>query len=210
MMKLKCFFISSVFLLLSQNLIAQKQKLDYPEDWIAKINNQTKNVNSLQAQFKQEKVLSFLDGAVVSEGEFWFLQPNRIRWEYQKPYAYTMIMNNGMLTVKDDGTEFTSDLSSNQMFEQMNSLITGSIQGHLLSEEQSYDKEFYQDEHHIIIRLFPKDDQLAAYLDYMEIWFSKENINVKIMLIHEPSGDYTRMIFTDIKTNKNIDSDVFE
>jgi outer membrane lipoprotein carrier protein len=190
-------------------LWAQEQQLENPQEWIAKIESQTKTVVSLQAKFEQQKVLSFLDGAVISQGEFWFLQPNKIRWEYQKPYHYTMIMNDGKLIVTDGGTRFTSDLRSNQMFDQMNSLITGSIRGDLLSDDKNYRKEFYQNEGHIIARFYPNDEQLSSYLDYMEIWFSKVNLSVKVMLMHEPSGDYTKMIFSDIKQNKNIKSDVF-
>ncbi|MCK5777111.1 MAG: outer membrane lipoprotein carrier protein LolA [Bacteroidales bacterium] len=210
MIKIKNAFLFVVLLLTSVFLTAQEQRLENPQDWMGKISQQTKTVNSLYAKFEQQKILSFLESAVISEGEFWFSQPDKIRWEYKKPYHYTMIMNKGLLTVKDGADVFTSDMSSNQMFEQMNGLITGSIQGNLLSENKNYRKEYYHNEKHIILRLFPKDEQLLAYLDYMEIWFSKKNFNVEIMLMHEPSGDYTKMIFTDIKTNPNISPDVFE
>jgi len=209
-MKIKSAFVFIGLLFLSFALWAQEQKLENPQEWITKIESQTKTVLSLQARFEQQKVLSFLDGAVISKGEFWFLQPDKIRWEYQEPYHYTMIMNDGLLTVKDGADEFKSDMSSNQMFDQMNSLITGSIKGDLLSDSKNYRKEYYQNEAHIIIRFYPKDQQLSSYLDYMEIWFSKENADVKMMLMHEPSGDYTKMIFTEIKKNENIELDVFE
>ena len=209
-MKIKSAFVFIGLLFLSFALWAQEQKLENPQEWITKIESQTKTVLSLQARFEQQKVLSFLDGAVISKGEFWFLQPDKIRWEYQEPYHYTMIMNDGLLTVKDGADEFKSDMSSNQMFDQMNSLITGSIKGDLLSDSKNYRKEYYQNEAHIMIRFYPKDQQLSSYLDYMEIWFSKENADVKMMLMHEPSGDYTKMIFTEIKKNENIELDVFE
>lgn len=210
MIRIKSVFLFVVLLLISVFLKAQEQRLENPQEWIAKISQQTKTVNSLYAKFEQQKVLSFLESAVISKGEFWFSKPDKIRWEYQNPYQYTMIMNKGILTVKDGADVFSSDMSSNQMFEQMNSLITGSIQGNLLSENKDYRKEYYHNKTNIIIRLFPNDEQLSAYLDYMEIWFSKKSFNVEIMLMHEPSGDYTKMIFTDIKNNPTISPDVFE
>ena len=191
-------------------LIAQEQKLYNPQEWILKIEEQTKTIKSLKANFEQQKVLSFLESPVISKGKFWFKEPNQIRWEYQSPYQYTMIIDGGLLTVKDDGDEFTSDLSSNQMFEQMSSLISGSIQGKLLSEDANYSKEYYQNTEHIIIRFIPNDKQLLAYLDYMEIWFSKEKLEVDILLMHEATGDYTKMIFENSKQNQNISADVFE
>ncbi len=199
-----------LFALFTQHIIAQVEKLNHPETWIQKIEEQTKTIKSLQADFEQQKVLSFLENPVISNGKFWFKEPNQIRWEYQSPYQYTMIMNGGMLTVKDGGDEFTSDLSSNQMFEQMSSLITGSIQGKLLSDDANYTKEYFQNTKHIIIRFIPKDKQLLAYLDYMEIWFSKEKLEVDVLLMHEASGDYTKMIFENTLQNQNISADVFE
>lgn len=210
MIKISNAFLFVILLLSSVFLKAQEQKLENPQKWMDKISQQTKTINSLYAKFEQQKILSFLDGAVVSEGEFWFSQPDKIRWEYQNPYQYTMIMNNGLLTVKDGADVFTSDMSSNEMFEQMNSLITGSIQGNLLNKNKDYRKEYYKNETHIIVRLLPKNEQLSAYLDYMEIWFSKKSFNVEVMVMHEPSGDYTKMLFTDIIANQNIALDVFE
>jgi len=210
MIKIKSVFVLMALILMSVNIMAQEQKLENPQEWMSQISEQTKTVSSLYAKFEQQKVLSFLDGAVVSEGEFWFSKTDKIRWEYQKPYQYTMIMNNGILTVKDGEDVFTSDMKSNQMFEQMNGLISGSIQGSLLSQEEDYKIDYYQNEDYIILRLFPKDEQLSAYLDYMEMWFSKETFNVEIMVMHEPSGDFTKMIFSDIKTNQIINPDVFE
>jgi outer membrane lipoprotein carrier protein len=203
----------SFFLILcfsSQNTFGQVEKLENSEEWVNKINEQTKEIKSLQADFMQQKVLSFLEEPVQSSGQFWFNEPNKIRWEYTSPYHYTMIMNSGLLTVKDGGDEFSSDLSSNQMFEQMTSLITGSIQGKLLSDEANYLKEYFQNEEEIIVRFIPKDSELAAYLDYMEIWFSKKTLEVDVLLMHESSGDYTKMIFTNTVRNQNISKDVFE
>lgn len=184
--------------------------LDNPDFWIKKINEKTQDVASLQADFEQQKLLSFLEEPVVSKGKFWFHEPNQIRWEYQYPYLYTIIMNNGLLTVKDEGNEHTSDLSSNQIFEQMNSLITGSIQGKLLSDDEHYSKKYFQTEGRILIRFIPKDMQLLSYLDYMEIGFSKNTLEVETLLMHEPSGDFTKMNFSNIIMNQTISEDVFQ
>ncbi|MDR1813744.1 MAG: outer membrane lipoprotein carrier protein LolA, partial [Tannerella sp.] len=43
-------------------------------------------MNSLQCDFVQVKELSFMDDKVTSEGKMFFKKPDRIRWEYVKPY----------------------------------------------------------------------------------------------------------------------------
>lgn len=194
----------------SLGVFAQKKPLVNPSEWLERISEHTSKTLSLHSAFKQEKVLSFLQAAVVSEGEFWFLQPAHIRWEYQKPYSYVMIMNQGMLTVKDEGDEYSTDLSANKMFEQMNGLIAGSIQGKLLEEEKSYQKEYFEDDDHIIVRFLPLSNDLSAYLTHIEIFFDKENLDVNQLIMMESGGDYTKIEFYNKLVNQEIAEDVFE
>jgi len=210
MNKLLLLLVFSALVLSQQLVFAQHQKLAQQEEWIVKINENTQSIKSLTADFEQMKNMSFLDEAVVSKGKFWFKEPEQIRWEYQSPYNYIMIMSKGVLIVKDEGDEYSTDLSSNKIFEQMNGLISGSIQGKLLDNDQDYSKEYYEDTEHIIIRLLPKDSHLSAYLDYMELWFNKLDLQVDVLLMHEPSGDYTEMKFYNRKMNPLISADVFE
>lgn len=198
------------FCIVYLSLFAQHKVLDNPQAWLQKIADHTQEISSLQADFKQEKVLSFLENAIVSEGMFSFQQPEQIRWEYQKPYAYVMIMNNGLLTVKDEGDEYSTDLSSNKMFETLNGLIAGSIQGKLLEQEDEFQKSYFQDELNIIIRLIPGSKSLSAYLKQIEIYFDKKDLNVNQLIMMEAGGDYTTIEFFNRLINPKISEDVFK
>ena len=199
----------ALLILMPFSNIAQN-RIQEPETWLKKINQYTTEIETLHASFKQEKVLSFLETPVISEGEFWFMQKEKIRWEYQKPYAYVMIMNDGLLTVKDDGDEYSTDLSANKMFEQMNGLISGSIQGKLLAEEDNYSKEYFEDENNIIIRFIPLANDLSAYLQHIEIFFDKEKLDVNQLMMMEAGGDYTQISFFNKQVNQEITEDVFK
>ena len=204
------FAFISLFLILIIQVFAQRKPLQNEEEWIEKINLETQKILNLQADFKQLKVLSFLEEPIIAKGQFWFKQKDKIRWEYISPYSYIIIMDNGVLKVKDNDDEYTTDLSSNKVFQQMNSLISGSIQGDLLNNTQDYSFEFYETDKYIIVRLNPMDEQLSAYLDYMEMSFDKDQLDMQILLMHEPSGDYTEMIFSNRQVNQNISDDVFK
>ncbi len=204
------FAFISLFLILIIQVFAQRKPLQNEEEWIEKINLETQKILNLQADFKQLKVLSFLEEPIIAKGQFWFKQKDKIRWEYISPYSYIIIMDNGVLKVKDNDDEYTTDLSSNKVFQQMNSLISGSIQGDLLNNTQDYSFEFYETDKYIIVRLNPLDEQLSAYLDYMEMSFDKDQLDMQILLMHEPSGDYTEMIFSNRQVNQNISDDVFK
>ena len=205
-------YIFTIIILMTMhfNVGAQNRVLENPELWLKKINQYTIDIQSLHSNFKQEKVLSFLETPIVSEGEFWFKQEEKIRWEYQKPYAYVMIMNDGILTIKDDGDEYSTDLSANKMFEQMNGLIAGSIQGKLLDEEANYNKLYFEDNQNVIVRFIPQSEDLSAYLQHIEIFFDKENLDVNQLIMMESGGDYTKISFSEKQLNQEIPEDVFK
>lgn len=202
-------FLFLTLFLSSFVLQAQMKPLENSKEWLNKISEHTAQTENLQADFVQEKVLSFLETPVISKGKFWFQQPEKIRWEYQDPYLYTMIMNEGILTVKDEGDEYSTDLSSNKMFEQMNGLIAGSIQGKLLEEDQNYQKEYFSSESEILVRFMPNSSDLKAYLQHIEIYFDKKSLEVNTLVMTEPSGDFTKIQFSNRKINQEISADVF-
>ncbi len=184
--------------------------LNNTEEWTRKISEKTTKIKNLKAEFQQSKVLSFLENPIKSTGTFWFEQENNIRWEYQTPYPYLIVMKNGMLTITDEGQETTTDLSSNVMFEQLSSLIAGSIQGSLLNEDDAYRKEFFQDENSVIVRFNPLSEQLLSYLKYIEIHFNKETLQVDELMMMEPGEDYTQIQFVNSKINTEFAEDVFK
>src|SRR6188472_3510537 len=55
----------------------------------------SKNTNSIQSDFVQEKKLKMLNDKVISKGELYFKKEDKLRWEYEEPYRYIVAMNNG-------------------------------------------------------------------------------------------------------------------
>lgn len=199
----------SILLFLVSFSFAQTE-LKNPQEWITKISAETSKIETLKSEFQQKKVLSFLNNPIVSTGTFWFKQENQIRWEYKTPYPYLIIMKNGILTILDEGQETTTDLSSNVMFEQLSSLIAGSIQGSLLNEDEKYQKEFFENDKNIIVRFNPLNEQLLSYLKYIEIYFNKESLQVDELVMMEPGDDYTQIQFMNSEINLTIEEGVFE
>jgi len=202
-------FLILLLFVFSFNGIAQNE-LKNPEEWIRKISAETSKIQTLKSEFKQKKVLSFLNNPIESTGTFWFKQENQIRWEYKTPYPYLIIMKNGVLTIVDEGQESTTDLSSNVMFEQLSSLIAGSIQGSLLSEDDKYQKLYFEDEKAVIVRFIPLNEQLLSYLKYIEIHFNKQSLQVDELVMMEPGDDYTQIQFLNPEINLEIEEGLFE
>lgn len=199
-------FISTIAIAQDRKEISQEEQAEISSI----LNSFTRNITSIQASFVQEKVFSFMEDKLIAQGKFWFVSPDKIRWEYVKPYPYIIIMSDGKMHVNDEGDTYSMDMRSNQLFQQMNTLITKSIQGKLLSEELNYDQKFYENENYYIVSFSPKDDQLKAYLAAIEIYFSKENGQVLALKMIETAGDYTFIKFSERIENKEINSSYFK
>lgn len=197
-------------LVLFSSLTFAQSELENPENWIQKISAETSKIKTLKSEFQQKKVLSFLNNPIESSGTFWFKQENKIRWEYKTPYPYLIIMKNGILTILDEDQESTMDLSSNVMFEQLSSLIAGSIQGSLLNQDGKYQKEYFENEKAVIVRFIPLNEQLLSYLKYIEIHFNKESLYVDELIMMEPGDDFTQIQFLNPEINFEIEEGVFE
>ena len=61
----------------------------------------SKNTNSIQSDFIQEKKLKMLNDKVISKGQLYFKKEDKLRWEYQDPFQYVVAMNNGKVMLKD-------------------------------------------------------------------------------------------------------------
>lgn len=201
------------FFFISTSAQSQDRKEVSPEQQAeisTTLNAFTRNISSIQASFVQEKVFSFMEDKLSAKGRFWFANPDQIRWEYEKPYPYIIIMSGGKMHVNDEGDMYSMDMRSNQLFQQMNALITKSIQGKLLSEELDYEQQFYEDQKHYIVSFSPNDVQLKAYLAVIEIYFSKENGQVLALKMIETAGDYTFIEFSERIENKDINPSYFK
>ena len=95
----------------------------------AKLEKTASSIKTIQSDFVQEKQLSFMTEGIKSEGRFFFRDDVKVRWEYTAPFQYLIIINGEKLYIKDEEKLSTIGLGSNEMFQEINSMVVGSIQG---------------------------------------------------------------------------------
>ena len=82
------------FCLMLISLFAWSQNSDI----LQQIKSQAQKINSIEAGFVQTKNISFIDEQLISGGKFWFSRPDKMRWEYQTPFFYSIIINGDNIT----------------------------------------------------------------------------------------------------------------
>lgn len=164
---------------------------------------------TLESNFTQIKHLSVLSEDIESTGKLFYKAENNLRWEYNAPLNYLIVLHQGKISIKDEDKVSSYDLSGNKTFEKVNEMIIGSIQGNLLLEEQDYRYEFKESKQQYLVELFPIKAKVQEFMKSIRVYFSKKDYSVQQLQMIEQSGDFTRITFSNKKINGNISDAVF-
>jgi outer membrane lipoprotein-sorting protein len=201
-----------LMLLSSHYLPAQPQgykQMSKPIEFKQKLKEISKSVNTMQSDFIQEKYLTVLSDKIVSTGKFYFKKENQLRWEYNSPFNYLIILSNDKVYVKDDHKTNQYDLGSNKVFREINNIMTGAVLGKLLEDELKYKPSYFENSKYYLVILIPADKNMKDYIKLICLYFDKKNFTVSMIKMVESSDDYTLIQFNNRKQNISISEDKF-
>ena len=165
--------------------------------------------NTIESSFTQEKFLSFLSEKVTSYGKFYFKNPNKLRWEYTKPFDYAIIINNEKMIIKNEKKENKFDLKSNKMFKEINEILVGCVNGSLLFDNEKFKTVLFENKEFVLAQLTPQSKTINDFIKTINIYIDKKDMTVSKIKMIEPTEDYTIISFKDKKINKGIKDEIF-
>ena len=160
------------------------------------------------SNFIQNKHLDFLSNDIETSGNMFFKAPNLIKWEYTKPYKYSVIFKSNKLLIDDDGKKSDVNISSSKLFSRLNKLIVNSVSGNMFDDNE-FDISYFKTDKNYLIKFISKDKNLSKYIQAFELHFTINDYSVEQVKMIEPSGDYTKIEFKNRKHNKVISDEVF-
>jgi outer membrane lipoprotein-sorting protein len=166
------------------------------------------NVHSIVCQFTQEKTLAALTEKITATGKFWFKRNNKVRLEYLKPFAYRMVMNGDRMQVRDGEKQNQVNLKSSKLFQQVNGIIVGCVQGTIL-DSRSFAVRVFENEKSILLELTPSAKALREFFKTILLVVDKKNYSVVSIEMDEPAGDSTVIFFSEKKLNEPISDEIF-
>lgn len=189
---------------------AQEQKMSAAEITSFKnaVNATAKNTKTLTTDFVQYKHMDFLSKDIETSGKMSFKSPGMLLWQYTKPYQYSVVFKNNKIAINDAGKKSAMDMGSSKMFNKLNKLIVGSVNGDMFDENE-FTISFFKTTEYNITKLMPKDATLKKYIKQMELYFDKKGNMVSQVKMTEPSNDYTTIVFKNKVTNAQIADSVF-
>jgi len=182
--------------------------LENPDQLKKQLIESAQQTQSLVSNFTQEKHLTMMEEVLVSKGRFLFKKENKVRWEYDSPINYTILISNNQFLIDNDGKISTFNTESNKMFKEINRMILMAIEGNFVNDT-SFAADYYSGKNDYLAVLTPHDKMLRNILSKIEIFFNKSDISVDQVKFIEPENDYTLIIFSDKKKNINIEDAQF-
>jgi outer membrane lipoprotein-sorting protein len=184
------------------------KKGDDPALLIEKVKKFSENTRSITSDFTQEKEMSFMEETVFSSGKFFFEKEKKLRWEYTKPYSYIIIINGSMIRIIDEGKKKDFDTGSNRMFLEISEVMSGMVNGTLLSSDQ-FTSVWGEGPDHFHVVMTPKSTVMKDYISRVELILNKRDYSVDELKMIEKTGDYTLIRFQNKKINEAIPAGIF-
>ena len=110
-----------------------------------KIENMSKATTSIESDFTQEKNLSVLSEKIISKGHFVFKKDNLLRWEYNTPSKYLIVINKEKVMIKDEKKTSKYDMNSNKVFKEINDIMVSCVQGTIFKSNKFKTNYFEND-----------------------------------------------------------------
>ena len=177
------------------------------ENW-DRIKEKAGNIQTISAQFIQEKNLEILIKPLISKGAFYFRAPGSLRWEYTSPIQSILLMHDGKVR-RFMGSEngFKEDAGPGlQGMEMVLQEITRWLKGEFSNNPDYYSS--LEGDNKIV--MVPKNEAFAKIIQKIEILLSDRPGVIETVTIYEGKTSFTKIRFRDVNLNGELADTLFE
>jgi len=180
----------------------------YSQDW-ASLKESFRNIQSVKAEFLQERHLQILKDPLISEGRFLYLVSGSLRWEYLSPLRSVMLQKGDSVRLyhfsegawKQDMTQAVE--ARRMVLAEMSQWFQGRF------EESKIFSHIYSSGPPGRILLTPKEG-INRFILGIEIVLSDRPGVIDRVEITEPGGSATRIAFRNVEINASLPSKLFD
>ena len=177
---------------------------------MASLTETASSMQTMQCRFVQSKTMSMLAEPSVSEGKMYFASPDRLRWEYVKPYAFALVVNGERIVKVTDGQAEALDGNSGRMYQGITSMIMSSASGKKLFDATTFDIVLYDDGAYWKAEMTPKRRDMKRMFSQLVFHFDKKTQVIDHVEFLDPKGDNTVIRFEEIRLNEKIGEEQFQ
>ncbi|MCF0062252.1 outer membrane lipoprotein carrier protein LolA [Dyadobacter chenwenxiniae] len=182
-------------------------KVSNPEKVFLELRKASQSVNSIQAAFTEEKMLSVLKEPGHSSGVFYYKKSDKMRWEQKSPSSYVILINSDKLRVQEAGKEKNVGQAS-RMAGQIKELMIGLVNGDF-QQNKAFAQSCLESTGQYMIVLTPVNRRLKNIYSKITLVFPKSTLHLKELSFFEKGGDKSVMKFQNEKFNHPINDSLF-
>ena len=148
---------------------------------------------------------------MVSRGRMFYMRNDRLRWEYNTPYAYTFILNGDKVLLNNGNTKRNDviDVNKNKVFKEISRIMVSSVVGSCLTDDKTFKTTVTTSGAEWIATLVPVRKDIKQMFDKIILHFDKKRKVVTKIEMTERNGDKTTIVLQNIRTNENISANMF-
>ena len=202
---LSILFVAFGLMVSAQTQLSENQA----QDIIRQLTQEASTMQSMQCRFVQEKTSTMLAEPSVAEGTMHYAAPDRMRWEYLKPYAFALVVNGERIVKVTDVTAEVLEGNAGRMYQGMVNLIMGSASGQNLFDKSVFDVVLYDDGSFWKAEMTPKRRDMKRMFSQLVFRFDKKTNGISRVEFVSANGDVTSIRFEEIKVNEAIEEEKF-
>jgi outer membrane lipoprotein-sorting protein len=166
-----------------------------------KVQKMSRETKSIESDFTQVKDLSMLSEKVTSKGHFYFQVQNNLRWQYNEPYKYIIVINKDKFLIKDENNKVKKyDMNSNKVFKEINDIMVSCVNGNILGSSK-FSITYFENDKGYKMELAPTMKGMKESLKKINMYFDKNVTSVTKLEMVENCNDMTTIDFTNKKIN---------
>jgi len=182
-----------------------------PQPILADLQRKMSSLSSVYLEFTQERWLKLFAEPLKSEGVMLIARPDLIRWETTAPFQSILIGNHKSVAQFEftDGAWKKLKIGFPQMLRRVMEQMSLMHQGRL----DALTKDFtisVSTGSVAVVMMVPKDQEVRAMLASLEIQMLPDFSATREVVMHEPGGDRTRILFRHEKRGVKIPAALFD
>lgn len=182
-----------------------------PKPILADLQQKMSSLTSVYLEFTQERQLQLFAEPLKSEGVMLIDRPGQIRWETTAPYQSILLGNQKSVAQFEfaAGKWTKLKLGFPQMLKRVMDQMTLMHQGKLDALTSDYTISVATGAV-TVVSMVPKDETIRALLAVLEIHLNPDLSATREVVMREPGGDFTRIIFNREKRGLKFPEKTFD
>lgn len=175
----------------------------------SQINAAAARLRTMQCDFVQTKHMRMLNDKMVSRGRMYYVQPNKLRWEYTSPYTYTFVLNNSQVMMSRGKKNQVIDVNQSKVFKEITRIMMNSVVGKCLNDGKDFKTSIAGSSTEWIATLVPLKKNMKQMFKTIKIHFNKQRSMVSVVELLEKNGDRTVIELRNVRPNQSINGNLF-